>query len=146
MQVECGWSYTSILTGGGTVFVYWPGAGGMQQELHRLKDEMDQQGDATKAKVSNEHPDVIPCHAWDLTTYAPHRLPPIPSNLPRLVRTGLHPHQLDEETRLIQVAALDNNLIGLTNKGHVLRYDKLSGEDSYQSGHWEYVRQARCSV
>ncbi|KIP10060.1 hypothetical protein PHLGIDRAFT_28732 [Phlebiopsis gigantea 11061_1 CR5-6] len=139
VRVECGWSYTSILTGGGIVYVYWPRTGGMQQELHRLNDEMDRKGNLTKAKVSDEHTDVIPCHAWDLTTYEPHRLPPIPTNLPHLTRTALPPSQVDEETKLVQIAGLDNNLIGLTNKGHVLRYNKLSGEDSYESGHWEYL-------
>lgn len=141
MQVESGWSYTSVLTESGDVLVYWPGHGRMLHELHRIQSELDKQGDATKAKVSSDRPDIIPCHVWDLTTVDPVRLASIPTNLPRLGGTGLPADVLDGETKLVKIAGLDNNLIGLTNKGHVLKYNKLSGEESYRQGRWEYVGQ-----
>ena len=139
VQVESGWGYTSVLTESGDVLVYWPGKGRMHEELHRVKAELDQQGDVTRAKLSSQRSNVIPCHVWDLTTVNPVMLPAIPHDLPHLNGTGLAASVLDSETKLVRIAGLDNNLIGLTNKGHVLKYDKLDDEDSYQRGRWEYV-------
>lgn len=76
-----------------------------------------------------------------MTNVGPVRLPSIPADLPRLPGTGISSEVLDRPTKLIKIAGMDNNLIGLTNKGHVLRFDMLDGEDSYQQGHWEYVSQ-----
>lgn len=70
----------------------------------------------------------------------PVRLPPIPvSSLPELQYTGLTQDALDEETKLVKIASLDNNIIGLTNKGHVLRYGELYDEEQCHTGRWEYV-------
>lgn len=70
----------------------------------------------------------------------PVRLPGIPVNsLPDLVHTGLSHDARQEETVLTKIAVTENSLIGLTNKGHVLRYTRLFNENSYLLGLWEYV-------
>ena len=96
---------------------------------------------AAKASPTQEEPNVVPCYSWVLHGVDPVRLPPIPfESLPGLLHTGLAQEALEEETKLVKIAALDNNIIGLTNKGHVLRYGELHGENEYQQGRWEYVR------
>jgi SCF-associated factor 1 len=40
---------------------------------------------------------------------------------------------------LIQIAAFDNNVVGLTNQGHVLKYGSLHSEVEVPNGRWEYV-------
>ncbi|EKM49963.1 uncharacterized protein PHACADRAFT_264421 [Phanerochaete carnosa HHB-10118-sp] len=139
VQVECGWGFTSILTQGGDVLVNWPSRGRMLEEIHRIDQELNQAGDVTQAKPSPERPGIIPCHVWDMGNIEPYRLPAIPAGLPRLAGTGLPTDVLDGETRLVKIAGMDNFLVGLTNKGHVLKYDRLESEESYQRGHWEYL-------
>ncbi len=100
---------------------------------------------AAKARGSEDSPHIIPCHWWVLQGADPVRLPPIPAHdLPELGRTGLSPEELDVETKLVKIAGIDNCVIGLTNKGHLLRYDRLSGEETYQQGQWEYVSDKAC--
>jgi len=73
---------------------------------------------------------VIPCSTWNLQL-DPIRLPVIPS-LPKLV-------EIEEETKLIKIAGLDNILIGLTNQGHVLAFNSLDNENATSRGVWTYV-------
>jgi len=47
--------------------------------------------------------------------------------------------EMKDETKLIKIAAFDNNLIGLTNEGHVLKFDSLSNEASSARGQWTYL-------
>ena len=61
-------------------------------------------------------------------------------DLPELPETGLSEEERRKETKLIKIAATHDCFIGLTNKGHVLRLDRLSHEDS--SGTWHYVRKS----
>jgi SCF-associated factor 1 len=109
----------------------------MNEEVYRVGREMDEQGDYTKAKVAVERPGVISCRVWDMTAVDPVRLPHIPGGLPKL--SGMPLEKEGEETKLVKIAGMDNHLIGLTNKGHVLIFDRLSGEDTYQQGRWQYV-------
>jgi SCF-associated factor 1 len=70
----------------------------------------------------------------------PLRIPPIPT-LPELNDAGLSQEERSKETVLVKIAAFDNSLIGLTNKGHVLKFGDLSNERSFNaSTRWEYVR------
>jgi SCF-associated factor 1 len=104
----------------------------MYNHIVSKNQEMDQDGDK-KALASAG---VIPCVTWDLSV-DPIRLPGLPP-LPELLNTGTS-ESSDTETRLIQIAAFDAHLVGLTNKGHVLKFGDLSNESSFLQGHWEYV-------
>jgi SCF-associated factor 1 len=129
-QVECGWAFTSVLTKSGDVLVWWPG-GRMLDQITSKNDEMDSQGD--KKACATEH-GVIPCVTWDLDL-DPIRLPALPP-LPRLEHIG----ETDDEgePRLIQIAGLDNSIVGLTQHGHVL---KIAAQDEVTASRsaWEYV-------
>jgi SCF-associated factor 1 len=132
VQAECGWSFSSILTQSGDVLVFWPSRG----EIGRIYDEenadMDERGDCN-AYGTEDH--RIPCVAWPLRA-DPLRLPPIPQ-LPDL---GESTEERPKATTLIKIAAFDNHLIGLTNKGHVLKFGDLSNEDSFdRTTRWQYV-------
>lgn len=144
VQVECGWTFTAVLTESGDVLVFWPHNGRMYERIHETNRRMD---DMAKEDVeanwkargvegdSKDAVDVIPCRVWDIEDIDPVRLPAIPTDLPSLPigpdgNTGL---------KIVKIAGMDNNLIALTSGGHVLRYNRLEGEDSYQQGRWEYV-------
>ena len=134
IQAECGWSFCSILTQSGDVLVFSPFWG----EIGRLYEEenaaMDERGDRHAYGSEDRR---IPCIVtWSLRA-DPLRLPPIPM-LPELESTGLSPEERDKSTNLIKIAAFDNHLIGLTNKGHVLKFGDVSSFD--RTMRWQYVR------
>jgi hypothetical protein len=135
LQVECGWAFSSVLTKTGDVFVFWPFKEEMLTRIAEKNAQFDRAG-GKKVTVSGSD-DVIPCVTWDLQMN-PIRLPALP-HLPELSDTG-EAGDSDENIVLIQIAALDNNLVGLTNKGHVLKYSNLIDEASVVRGKWEYVR------
>jgi len=95
-------------------------------------EEMDRQGN-TRAIPTREN--VIPCVTWDLD-FEPTRLPAIPP-LPDLLHTG--GEKSTEVTQLIQIAAFDNHIVGLTNHGHVLKYGSLHDETGVIRGRWDYL-------
>ncbi|KAI0730903.1 RCC1/BLIP-II [Earliella scabrosa] len=144
IQVESGWSFSSILTESGDVLVYWPFSGTVKEVVDQKTEELDSSDNeqlkaASKARPSEDEPNVVPCYWWVLHGAEPVRLPSIPAgSLPKLSGIGSEDAP-DEETKLVKIAAFDNNIIGLTNKGHVLRYGELFGEDTYQQGRWEYL-------
>ena len=80
---------------------------------------------------------VIPCHTWEINK-DPIRLPTLP-DLPDFLGTGLLEEERKKETKLIKIAAFNFYLIGLTNKGHVLKIDGMRTEDSIWN--WYYVSQ-----
>jgi SCF-associated factor 1 len=131
--VECGWAFSSVLTKTGDVFVFWPFKGDMLRRIAETNETFDNEGDKKVTITGSEY--VIPCVTWDLQM-DPVRLPALPP-LPELHANEVD--ESDEDVILIQIAALDNNLIGLTNKGHVLKHDNLVDEASVLRGHWEYV-------
>ena len=133
LQIECGWAFSSILTKSGDVLIFWPFGGEMQVRIAAKNEEMDREGDK-KAEVDSE--DFIPCVTWDLHMN-PTRLPPLPQ-LPKLPEANKS-EEPDSSVHLIQIAALDNNVVGLTDKGHVLKYHGLESETTALSGRWEYV-------
>lgn len=95
--------------------------------------DMDNEGDK-KARATEDG--TIPCTTWDLDI-TPTRLPSIPS-LPELLNTGSP--KTSQTTELVQIAAFDSHIIGLTNYGHVLKFGPLDDENSISQGRWEYVR------
>ncbi|THH05395.1 hypothetical protein EW145_g4827 [Phellinidium pouzarii] len=135
VQTECGWSYSAALTASGNVLVWWPFGQSMQHVYNTTMTQMNESGDEqAHATVDG----MIPCSTWDMQQ-DPHRLPPLPS----LSELSDSRHTCNEserqETKLVKIAAMDNFLIGLTNKGHVLKFGDLSNETSLQQGRWEYL-------
>lgn len=94
--------------------------------------DMDAEGDK-KAQASVEY--IIPCVPWDMEEM-PARLPAIPS-LPELPHSGNTSHP--DDIQLIQIAAFEAHIIGLTNRGHVLKFGPLHNESGALNGRWEYV-------
>jgi SCF-associated factor 1 len=81
---------------------------------------------------------VIPCHTWEMNM-DPVKLPILP-DLPDLPATGLPEEERRKETKLIKIAAFDNSLVGLTNKGHVLKMDGLIHRGLHPV--WNYVSES----
>ena len=71
----------------------------------------------------------------------PTKLPALP-DLPDLPATGPSGEERRKETRLIKIAACNNYLVGLTNKGHVLKLSGL-GDEGY-TRIWRYVSKNVC--
>lgn len=132
LQIECGWSFSSLLTKGGDIFVWWPFSGQMHEIIAQKNLEMDQDGD--KKAIAREG--LIPCVTWSLE-FDPVRLPPIPP-LPELPHAGDETTQI---TQLIQIAAFESHIIGLTNCGHVLKFGSTDNETTTAQGRWEYLPQ-----
>ncbi|PCH36203.1 RCC1/BLIP-II [Wolfiporia cocos MD-104 SS10] len=140
IQVESGWAFCSTLTASGDVLVWWPFGNRMKEARSAKESELDAQGDATKAVPTAQDPYVIPCYTWEMQGIDPVLLPPILSGgLPELPDAGLSEEDEAAGTKLVKIAGLDDAIIGLTNKGHVLMYDNLTGEDDYRRGSWQYL-------
>lgn len=131
-QIECGWSFSSVLTKSGDIYVWWPLCEDVMVTFARENAIMDRD-ESNRAHLTVDT--IIPCVPWDLR-HNPRRLPALPS-LPNLQynEEGAHVHDI----KIIKVAGMDNFLIALTNKGHVLKFGDLSNERSLQFGRWEYV-------
>jgi SCF-associated factor 1 len=121
--------FSCILTHSGDVLVWWPFSGQMDT---LIETEMSQQRISSASPPSDG---AIPCVPWALDLH-PTRLPSMPP-LPDLASEG---SGKQKPTQLIKVAGLDNHLIGLTNKGHVLIFDSLDNEIEVLRGRWQYVR------
>jgi SCF-associated factor 1 len=135
LQAESGWSFCAILTQSNDVLVFWPFSGEVGSRLTEEEDRMNETGDC-RAYPTSDH--TIPCIPVTLRAN-PLRIPPIP-HLPELNDTGLSLEESSKETILVKIAAFDNALIGLTNKGHVLKFGDLSNEHSFNmSTRWEYL-------
>lgn len=132
-QIECGWVFSTILTRSGDVYAWWPFEEPFEGKYRQAMAELDKD-ESTKAIVPDGET-VIPCHTWEMVQ-DPFKLPVLP-DLPDLSTTGLSEKERKKETKLIKIAAFDTCLVGLTNKGHVLKIDGLADEDSVQI--WRYV-------
>ena len=142
IQAESGWSFSSILTQSGDVLVFWPSSGEIGRIFEEEDAAMDERGDCN-AYGTEDH--CIPPVTWSLRA-DPLRIPRIPE-LPELESTGASQEERSKETTLIKIAAFDNHLIGLTNKGHVLKFGDLSNENSFnKTTPWKYVRSPRIWV
>ena len=136
LQAESGWSFCAILTQSNDVLVFWPFSGEVGSRLAEEEERMNESGDY-HAYPASDH--TIPCIPVTLRAN-PLRIPPI-TQLPEFDDSGLSPEERSKETVLVKVAALDNAIVGLTNKGHVLKFGDLSNEHSFNmSTRWEYVR------
>jgi SCF-associated factor 1 len=134
VQVVAGWAFCAARTHAGAVFVWWPRGGAVQQAYHTAARDMNErawQGEGTRE---------IPCRVLELAV-EPVVLPEIPYDLPELVYTGESEdaRRADPVTRIVKIAGADTVLIALTNRGHVLKYDRLRDEVEYTQGQWIYV-------
>ncbi|KAH9004512.1 RCC1/BLIP-II [Lactarius hatsudake] len=135
LQAESGWSFCAILTQSNDVLAFWPFSGEVYNRYIEETAVLDERGDS-HAYPTPDH--TIPCIPLVLRA-DPLRIPPIP-RLPELNDTGLSQEEKSKETVLVKIAAFDNGLIGLTNKGHVLKFGDLSNEHSFtMSTRWEYL-------
>jgi len=136
IQIECGWEFSTVLTGSGDVYAWWPFGETFEGRYQGAVAKLDKD-ESTKA-IGPDNGTVIPCHTWEINK-DPVKLPILP-DLPDLPATGLPEEERGKETKLIKIAAFGNCLIGLTNKGHVLKMDGLTDEDSIQI--WNYVSES----
>jgi len=133
IQIECGMDFSVVLTRSGGVYVWWPDRGPIRRRYDEAIEKLN--GDESTKAIVPEGGTVIPCHTLEIHE-DPIKLPALP-DLPELPGTGLSAEECRKETKLIKIAAMTFCLIGLTNKGHVLKMDGLYGD-----GHtwiWEYV-------
>jgi SCF-associated factor 1 len=128
-QIQSGWHFSSVLTKSGDVYVWWPFSAPLKDAINAQNATMDAAG--LKAYATEDG--VIPCSTWELQQ-EPTMLPPLPQ-LPQLSSSSAEP------ARLVKIAALETQLIGLTNHGHVL---KVSVGSALRPGRWEYV--GRCPM
>ena len=133
LQIESGWMFCSVLARSGDVYAWWPFDGSFENLYWQTMSELDRDR-STRAVVSGDET-VIPCHAWEIRN-DPVKFPPLP-DLPDLPSIGIPKKELKEKTKLIKIAAFASSMIGLTNKGHVLKIDGLTDGNSVR--HWRYV-------
>ena len=130
IQTESGRSFSAVLTKSGDVYAWWPNIGTFNDQYqegiinHRIRVDL-----------VPDHEGVIPCRTWELKINLI-KLPVLP-DLPDLVAIGISGEEHKEETRLIKIVACNECLIGLTNKGHVLKLARLSSEHNARI--WHYV-------
>ena len=127
--------FCSILTQSGDVLVFWPFSG----EISRLFEEEKSDMNSRPGGFPLETDDGLRCATLSLRA-DPLRLPNIPQ-LPELESSGMLQEERLKTTILVKIAAFDSHLIGLTNKGHVLKFGALSNDDGFDwTLRWQYVR------
>lgn len=160
VQVEGGWDFTAILTKSGDVYVCWPRSGRMSRKVF-LKNRILNDNEGAPARAI-EKDGGIPCYPWTLCCnkgmqgrddqeHIPDgeeaqdliKLPDLPLyDLPDLGPSLPGVGEPEDSVSLVKIAALDRLIIGLTNKGHVVRFGATGGledEDQVRHGQWEYV-------
>lgn len=134
IQLECGWMYSSVLTESGDILVWFPFDRAIAEAIATKNEALDALPGQSKA-IADMRSKSIPCVTWELQK-DPTRLPPIPTDLPKLTT-----EENSEPDKVVKMAAFDRHLVALTNHGHVLKFDELSGEASVSRGAWIYVRE-----
>ena len=113
--------------------MWWVFEDGSRYDYEEGMVELDED-DSAKDIIPNDET-VIPCQTREIHR-DPVKIPMLP-DLPDLLGTGLPEEDRRKETKLIKIVALFNRLVGLTNKGHVLKLDGL--HDKNPAGTWHYV-------
>lgn len=129
LQVECGWSFSCVLMKNGEVLVWWPSTGALADEI---RDESERLGETA---IAQAEAGVIQCHTW-AATVDPVLLPSLPP-LPDITNAGDDFKKYPP--RLIELGGMDNQIVGLTNYGHVVKFNGLHHEDSPRSAEWQYL-------
>ena len=140
IQIECGRNISAVLTKSGDIYAWWvvDDLSGYQYRDGMVELDKDE---SAKAIIPDNRM-VIPCHTRENNS-DPVKLPILPE-LPDLLGTGLSEEDRRKGTKLIKIAALERNLFGLTNKGHVLVLDNLYKEDTTKT--WYYVRKSAQTI
>lgn len=102
--------------------------GDVKQLVDARNAAMDQEG----LYVHPTEDGIIPCAQWELHK-DPYRLPELP-RLPNLDETNAE----DVGVYLVKIAALESHLIGLTNRGHVVKILVQTSDTARLEG-WAYV-------
>ena len=121
VQVESGWAFGAALTASGSVYVWNPAQDEMGAMFAAKQVEFDQlrgENGGEDARALALGPEVQ-CYTWTMEGVEPLVLPELPE-LPDLHKSNLDAPQ---PASLIQIAAGDQFLIGLTDGGHVVRLD-----------------------
>jgi SCF-associated factor 1 len=116
------------------VYAWWPLEGAFRDQPRKIITEQNVDG-PTKVVVPAGGT-VIPCYTQEINM-DPVKLPILP-DLPELPATGLPEEESREETKLVEIEALPSCLVGLTNKGHVLKMYMLEGS----TRSWKYVSES----
>jgi SCF-associated factor 1 len=121
VQVESGWAFGAALTASGSAYVWHPAHDHMGAIWETKRVELDQLrgengGEDARALAQGSE---IQCYTWIMEGFEPLALPELPK-LPELHRSDTGAPQ---PASLVQVAAGNQFLIGLTNGGHVVRLD-----------------------
>ena len=109
----------------------------MKAQFDRHVESLDGDNDQRSTKV-HESAGTIPCDCWEIDAQ-PILLPSLPA-LPDLMASSNTEPNKETTTKITQIAGLDGYLIGLTNKGHVLKYGPVDNENTVAQGTWKYVR------
>ena len=124
VQVESGWAFGAALTASGSVYVWNPALDQMGTAWRTKQAELDQlPGDDARALA---HDGEIQCYIWTMEGVEPLALPEL-LELPNLHRND---GGASQPTFIVQIGAGDQFLIGLTNRGHVVRMDLRPINDS----------------
>lgn len=128
VQVESGWAFAAALAASGSVYVWNPAKNQMGDIWQTKQGEFDQlygENGGEDARAFAQGPE-IQCYTWTMEGAEPLVLPELPE-LPNLHQGDGDAPQLPS---LVQIAAGDQFLIGLSDTGHVLRLDLHPINDS----------------
>ena len=133
VQVESGWIFCSALTDSGDVYVWWP----FNYPIHGVYStrRLDIFRNGTNVAQVLEDGSVSAA-VWDLA-HNPTKLPELP-DLPEL-RHEANDTETKPHLKIVKIAAMDNVLIALTNRGHVLKFAGLMDAENLRASHWVYV-------
>ena len=135
IQIDCSKQFSAVLTKSGDVYAWWPSGNTLQDVYSKIMLKLDKNRSQVTVPAGGT---AIPCQTWEINM-DPVKLPILP-NLPDLPATGLSEEECRKETKLIKIAALYGSIVGLTNKGHVLKINGLDKENSI--GTWCYVSES----
>ena len=136
IQIECGCAFSAVLMKSGDIYVWWVFNDFLGCQYREGMVGLDKD-ESTKAIIPDNKM-VIPCQTQEINS-DPGKVPKLP-DLPKLLGTGLSEEECRKETKLIKIAATTSDLVGLTNKGHVLVLDGLYNKDF--TGTWHYVHKS----
>jgi len=128
IQVQCTVVFSAVLMRSGDAYL-WP--------MHN--EDMVKHRDESKKAIVPDDGTVVPCHTWEINVDLI-KLPSLP-DLPDLPMTGLPGEERRKKTKLIKIATCFTSVIGLTNKGHVLKADGSFGEEGPPWA-WDYVSES----
>ena len=128
IQVVCGHFFSAILTRSGEVYFIWPfdayAMGAFRKQY---------EGSSTRFEIEGNS---ISCKTWKLK-YDLYKLPQI-GDLPELDQRD-RSSESNSPTKIIEIAAMHDALVALTDKGDVLCLTGVYSRKEVQNKHWIYV-------